>query len=166
MRISIHWKLAAVFLLFSATLLSILYFYLNTNIDRYLEDQLVAKLKGELRLGAELAGQALRSYSQMPDVAGIVERISDALGLRATFIDGSGVVIGDSEVGRDGVDSLDNHIHRPEVQQAIRTGMGISRRFSTSVRKPMIYIAMPVEIQGKTGILRLSMSLAEVEARR
>jgi hypothetical protein len=83
--------------------------------------------------------------------------------VRATIIDPEGVVIGDSDVGKEGLSKLENHITRAEVQDAIKKGFGQSKRFSTSIRRHMLYMAMPLGKDKVIGILRLAIPLSDIE---
>ncbi|HVN72470.1 MAG TPA: ATP-binding protein [Desulfomonilia bacterium] len=79
------------------------------------------------------------------------------LDLRVTIIDTKGKVLADSE--RDPA-TMENHRDRPEVKQAMTGVIGQSIRFSTTLEQDLMYIAMPVEIHGRTAaVLRLSMTL-------
>ncbi len=57
---------------------------------------------------------------------------------RITYIAADGVVMFDSEAD---VTLMDNHLERDEVQQAIKTGYGISERYSDTVANVTIYSA-------------------------
>ena len=49
---------------------------------------------------------------------------SDATNSRVTFIDSDGVVIADSDLAFDDLNTLDNHLNRPEVVKASKEGVG------------------------------------------
>lgn len=68
--------------------------------------------------------------------AAYANALSDEMGgARVTFISSDGTVLADSE----GEDLTDNHIDRPEVQEAFRSGEGYAVRSSASVGSDMIY---------------------------
>ncbi|MEW6510719.1 MAG: ATP-binding protein [Bacteroidota bacterium] len=73
-----------------------------------------------------------------------LRRMARALGLRLTLIGRDGVVRFDSEVPRDSLSRLENHLHRPEVQAARSGSFGMNRRHSTSVEREFLYAAMAV----------------------
>jgi two-component system phosphate regulon sensor histidine kinase PhoR len=60
-------------------------------------------------------------------------------GLRVTFIDYSGKVLGDSAVEPA---SLDNHSERVEVKAALRGETGVDVRYSTSIAEKLMYVAV------------------------
>jgi two-component system phosphate regulon sensor histidine kinase PhoR len=98
---------------------------------------------GDERLGALVSGTAERT------------------GNRITVIDSSGKVIADSEriAGY-----MDNHAGRPEVAKALEGEIGTSVRYSDSVREDMLYVALPLKLNGTvSGVLRLSMFLKNVQ---
>jgi len=82
-------------------------------------------------------------------------------GSRFTVIMPSGRVVGDSESNPD---VMDNHRHRPEIEQAMQGQMGSSVRFSKTLDTELMYVALPVSIQNKLlGILRISVPLRHIE---
>lgn len=60
--------------------------------------------------------------------------------LRVTIIDDKGVVLFDSFV--EDYEALENHLHRPEVQQSLHEPFGKSIRFSTSTKRDYYYCAV------------------------
>jgi two-component system, OmpR family, phosphate regulon sensor histidine kinase PhoR len=83
--------------------------------------------------------------------------------VRLTVIDAAGVVLADSE--QDPA-AMENHGNRPEVAAAMAGGMGTSARFSATIRKWMIYVAIPAHGAGGeiTGIVRASTYAEELAA--
>ena len=57
---------------------------------------------------------------------------------RITVIAKDGTVLLDSDVK----DELENHLQREEVQMAIKEGEGYAVRYSTTLDKPMLYVAL------------------------
>jgi len=60
---------------------------------------------------------------------------------RFTLVDGQGHVIGDSHVPREGLATMENHLHRPEFAMAAERGWGQDHRRSATVGMKMIYVA-------------------------
>jgi len=77
---------------------------------------------------------------------------------RITLIFPDGTVAGESAKSRE---QMENHRDRPEVKTAIEEGRtGQSMRFSSSVRKIMLYVAVPVyRDNALVGIVRTAMPL-------
>lgn len=82
---------------------------------------------------------------------------------RITFIDRDGVVLGDSDHD---ARQMDNHLDREEIQAALTgDGTGFSIRYSDTVDRNILNVAMAVEENGeRVGFIRLGMSLAQVES--
>jgi signal transduction histidine kinase len=82
-----------------------------------------------------------------------------ALGHRVTLIDSSGKVVGDSEFDPPALEELENHLTRPEVQDALRGGNGTSRRISSSAGDEELYAA----VRAGTGVARVSVSAVSIQ---
>src|SRR5207245_699797 len=73
-----------------------------------------------------------------------------------------GTVRGDTEFDRASLDRLENHLLRPEVQQALSTGVGRAERLSASTNERRMYVA----VRGGPGgpaVVRVSTTLAAVD---
>lgn len=70
--------------------------------------------------------------------------------LRITVVDNSGQVLFDNNVD---IDTMENHLDRPEIQQAINTGKGKDVRRSSTVDKSTFYYA---ETDGSGNVIRVS----------
>jgi two-component system phosphate regulon sensor histidine kinase PhoR len=89
------------------------------------------------------------------------ERLGVTVGARVTAIRADGLVVGDSY--RDPT-VMDNHLLRPEVQDALVHGLGIANRHSNTVGFQMMYVAVPLRDGDELlGISRIAISLAQVE---
>ncbi len=83
--------------------------------------------------------------------------------VRVTVIDRKGVVLADSQ---DDPAGMENHSERPEVAVALRGATGMSSRFSGTVRRWMIYVAVPVLASdgAVAGVVRASTYAEELSA--
>lgn len=89
-----------------------------------------------------------------------VQEIAGHTNLRVTLIDGAGKVIADSQSD---AKHMDNHLNRPEIQQAKEEGRGKSSRFSVTLQESMLYIALPLKENGEIrGYIRLARPLVQV----
>ncbi|MGD0337775.1 MAG: ATP-binding protein [Bacteroidota bacterium] len=91
--------------------------------------------------------------------------------LRITLIDSQGRVIEDSDVPLERLSSVENHLQRVEIQQAMKKGIGVDTRHSATVGKDFIYVAKLIKSESKSGgvirgvqFIRLSLHLEELEA--
>ncbi|MDD5174484.1 MAG: ATP-binding protein [Candidatus Omnitrophica bacterium] len=163
MRIRIYWKLTFIFCSLIVLILSSAYFYLNTHLKAYVETRIQGNLKKDLILNKNLLDNDLILKMNSADADDLADRIGRSLGVRATIIDPEGIVIGDSEVNKEELSKLENHMVRAEVQDAVRKGFGRSKRFSTSIRTDMLYMAVPIGKGKLAGILRLAIPLSDIE---
>ena len=114
-----------------------------------------------IRIDNEIVAEA-RIIALMP--AGEIARLAGELAKRArarvTLIDATGRVTADSEFDNR---EMDDHLTRPEIQEARLKGMGKSVRYSLTLKKDMIYVAIPLEEGSRTiGYIRLARPLMEI----
>jgi two-component system phosphate regulon sensor histidine kinase PhoR len=80
---------------------------------------------------------------------------------RVTIIDARGVVLGESDTDPR---AMENHLGRPEIQEALLTGSGGSVRFSNTVQREMMYSAFALKQDGTVlGFVRVALPIARVE---
>jgi two-component system phosphate regulon sensor histidine kinase PhoR len=110
-----------------------------------------------------LAGDASESYfvsRQTEDIDTLAERLGEQVDARITIIDEGGVVLGDSE---ENPAAMENHGTRPEVIEALSSGVGSSIRYSATLGCEMMYVAVPITVNGElVGISRVSLPLTEI----
>lgn len=91
----------------------------------------------------------------------LTKEIGKEIHVRITITDIYGKVIGDSQADPD---KVENHINRPEIQQALKDKVGKSIRYSITLNSDMIYVAMPIKINNKIlGISRVSYFASEYD---
>lgn len=163
MRISIHYKIALIFISVIAAILAGVYFYLNASLTDYTYQRIRGNLIKQAALAATLLEDEYGSTEKAYELDEMADWISADLGVRATIIGSDGTVYGDSDLDRDMLLILENHLHRPEVQDALQTGLGVATRFSTTVKKNMLYVAKRFGRDTRRGIVRLSIPLSEAE---
>jgi two-component system phosphate regulon sensor histidine kinase PhoR len=141
----------------------------------YMEGRLRAWLMG--RVEAELLVQARLARDLVELLPGLsrdgaaddeaADQLADKLGAsssaRVTIVAAGGRVLGDSRLSLDEMRRVENHGHRPEVEQALVEGQGAAARYSTSVRADMFYVAVPFQRPDLRGVVRVAMPLAEVD---
>jgi two-component system, OmpR family, phosphate regulon sensor histidine kinase PhoR len=146
---------AAVTVLVATTLVS-------WSVRRTLGERIERSLVNEARLAAETLSH--RQTATPAELDAEADSIGRLVGARVTFVGASGAVMGDSELTPDEVAAIENHAGRPEVQQAIATGLGIARRHSTTINTDMLYVAVPVHNASPPGLalVRLALPLTEI----
>jgi two-component system phosphate regulon sensor histidine kinase PhoR len=80
---------------------------------------------------------------------------------RITLIRPSGRVMGDSQ---EASWQMDNHADRPEVAQALAGVTGVTTRYSNTLEKHMVYVAMPMSHEGRIiGVLRMAIPVTALD---
>jgi len=84
-----------------------------------------------------------------------IKKLSKITAARATYINSEGKVIYDT---KHNVESIDNHLNRPEIQEAKVKGSGASVRYSRTLKRDLIYVAKLID----GDFIRLSTPLATI----
>lgn len=99
-----------------------------------------------------------------------LQRYSQIGSIRLTLIDTAGIVCFESDLPLDKLHTMENHLNRPEVQQALKEGFGMSTRYSTTLNTDMFYFAktispkLPVESGfHHANIIRIGVPLTQVQ---
>jgi two-component system phosphate regulon sensor histidine kinase PhoR len=115
-----------------------------------------------LRVRSVLLERELRAWfsdssqRSAPALADLGERTHT----RITLVLSDGTVIADSHHNRE---NMDNHADRPEVMQACEGDTGMSIRYSATLKRDLMYVAVPVhDSTGFVGVLRASQPLVSV----
>ncbi len=137
--------------------------YVSDQVRRVRLADLEAQLLADARLLAGDAAPLIQAGTPPPTWDKIARRWADPLEARVTIIGADGVVLGESHEDRA---QMDNHLLRPEVRQALKTGQGSSTRFSTTMGYEMMYAAVPIQAgDGQVlGVMRVALPLREIEA--
>ena len=100
---------------------------------------------------------------QIDDLQQRIIQITQGINSRITIIAKDGRVLADSQ--QDPV-TMDNHRDRPELQQAVETGLGVVTRFSDTLSKSMRYMAMPIDAaHHHYGFIRVALPLSQIDQR-
>jgi len=154
------WQIYPLFLVVTLISVAAVTWYASDSLRRFYLEQTAADLESRGRL---LVEQILPFISPVDAtrVNDICKKAGRTSGTRITVILRSGTVIGDSE--RD-PRSMDNHATRPEVVQAFKKGLGTAVRYSATLDKNMMYVAMPLLIDKEhAATLRTAMSISSLD---
>ncbi|MDD5561693.1 MAG: ATP-binding protein [Candidatus Omnitrophica bacterium] len=163
MKIKLHWKLTFVFCLVVILAVSTGYFYLDSHLKSYIENNLENNIKHQLALGKDLLETNLKDKVTPADFQELALSMDKALGLRVTIIASDGKVLGDGELTKEHLFKVENHAGRPEVKDAFAAGLGLSKRYSYTIKKYMLYMAIPFAYGQGSGVLRFSVPLHDIE---
>lgn len=158
---SIRWRIALPYvLLILLTMLGLGIYISNFVRQTYLND-LERQLTSQARLASEIIAPELENNPDPVILDAQARRWAQTLGMRITIIAADGIVLGESDDDRT---QMDNHLNRPEIQQAMQNGQGASTRYSQTLGKYLMYVATPIRVNEKTlGFLRVALPLSTVE---
>ncbi|HVS13531.1 MAG TPA: ATP-binding protein [Thermoanaerobaculia bacterium] len=168
------WKLFAGIAAIVVVTASVIGLLVTRQVEVEAHQELERRLAGQaLLVRAILAGDLLAGadlQSRVRDLANGSAGVADRTGLeqgdrfRLTVIDAEGGVVADSDADPA---TVDNHGDRPEVLAAKALGSGRAVRYSSSVDRDLMYVAIPVtDPSGAVrGFVRTATSLAAVDER-
>jgi two-component system phosphate regulon sensor histidine kinase PhoR len=124
--------------------------------ERSLRSDLEGDIARSLAREARLIREALPADSLGWDEA--VHRLARQNSHRITLVDGTGRVRADSDFPPGPLPAIANHAGRPEIRQALASGMGVATRRSETVGRQLMYVA----VTGGPGIIRVAADLSQV----
>jgi len=155
----LHYKLFLAFGSIMAATLLFVFIYIDVSFNRYH----LSQLKNNIKKQSISIRHVLSNFStEKGSLEDFAHQIGEDLSLRITILDHNGTVIGDTDLSHKDMLRLDNHIERPEIQDAIKNGEGWSKRFSTTLKKDILYYATPIIVNNKKAFLRLSIPIEKI----
>jgi two-component system phosphate regulon sensor histidine kinase PhoR len=155
------WRLFFSYIFITIGALSAAGWYFVHSLDAFLNDLVVVELSERARL---IRNQILPHLGP-PDpsaVDAVCKQAGKASETRFTVILPSGVVIGDTW---ETPQNMDNHAGRPEIAGALAGGQASSRRFSNTLQRNVVYVAVSVTRDSlPIGVVRAAIPLARMEA--
>ena len=139
-------------------LLSVGFFLYSRNL---LRDFYVASLGKEMEQKTLVIARQMPWQNEPGSLDSACRTLADQLGVRITVIAQDGTVIGDSD---EPATQLENHGLRPEVIAALSSGAGSAVRYSTSVKRDLLYRAYRQNDGPRQRIVRVAVSFSEVQS--
>jgi two-component system phosphate regulon sensor histidine kinase PhoR len=161
---SLRWRIAVPYVVLILVATLGLTVYVSGQVEQVRLSDLEAQLLAEARLLADRVVPLLDDGGDPEILDALARHWSSLQDARVTIIGADGTVLGESHEDRT---QMDNHLSRPEVQEALTAGQGTSRRYSATVRYEMMYTAVPVRAMGSEnvlGIMRVALPLRDIEA--
>ena len=162
---NIRWRIAFPYVLLILLIMVGLSVYLSGWFQRdYVQDT-----QSQLKASGYFAGQTIETLlsqgGELTDLDdALASRWADALGVRVTIVAVDGRVLADSEQDSK---TMENHLNRPEIQQALADRTGIATRFSRTMGYDMLYNAVSFR-DGKgenpIGVVRLAIPVSDIDA--
>jgi two-component system, OmpR family, phosphate regulon sensor histidine kinase PhoR len=143
---SLFWYLFTPFFLIGLLFLLASSWYTYRILKRVYYDKTAVAIEAHARLVAEQVREPLL-HGRMADVQAVCSSVGTALQNRITIIDTGGRVLADTEAKPE---TMENHAYRPEFRKALSGKTGISVRQSATLNVDMMYVAVPLQIGGKT----------------
>ncbi len=156
------WYIFPSFLMITLASIAVVTFYSSTSFRNFF----LKNAEKDLTIQAQLL-QVYFTDKLWPgknisaDIDQLCKNIGKKTGTRITVILPSGEVIGDSAGN---IAQMENHAKRPEIMAALNEKKGISSRYSSTIDKNMMYIALPVIHQDAVAaVVRTSVSLSIID---
>ena len=163
----IQIKITVTYVVLALLIVVSLGIFTSMRMESYFKERLVDELSRQADLVLFIL-QKDTTYL-FPQIDQQVKLIGGLEHLRITLIDAQGNVLADSDIPLPDITGLQNHLDRPEVQDAIRYGIGHDIRHSATVGHDFLYMAKVVKESPKRTsfetlhYIRLSLPLEEVQ---
>jgi len=137
-----HFHTRVAWLTFAVTLVALgsATWIWNRSLENERRRELEDRLLEEARILAALLPEP--TPASLPQLDTTLRRVHGEVQSRLTVIAADGVVLAESDLPPAEVGRMENHLYRPEVQDALRDGYGSSSRRSPTLGTPMSYVAV------------------------
>lgn len=122
----------------------------------FMKNWIVNNTRDSLKSETALVEEYVKLNNGNVDLDKLAKDIKKVIDRRVTIIDVRGKVVGESDLSKE---KLQNHLYRPEVQEALKKGEGNAIRLSDTEKIPFYYYAKKATINGKTYFIRLAIKL-------
>jgi two-component system phosphate regulon sensor histidine kinase PhoR len=159
-RKSLIWQLYPAYFLITVAALFVITLYLSQLLPKFYYEQIANDLQARARLIEQHIFPDLKANDQQA-LEDMAKKLGASSSTRITIILLDGRVIADSD---ENPSLMENHSDRPEFKEALEKGMGRSLRFSHTLGKSMMYLALPIEEQGKVlAVIRTSIPATAID---
>ena len=154
------WHLFFSYLLITLLSLVAVTWYATASLKKYLLKEVEAELEERALLFSPMLLQHLSPLDERA-IDSLCKTVGQAASTRVTVVLPWGKVIGDSD---NDPARMDNHLDRPEVAAALEGSRGVSARYSPTLGKEMMYLALPLKKDLRTqGIIRTAISVDHID---
>jgi len=160
-RRSFLWQFYPALLVLLFAFAAFIYFVISSSLyQQYLEQK-----KEDLRTQASFLqfdiDSLLDAQTDLADLDPLCKTLSRQTRTRITLISIDGRVLGDSELDPS---AMENHLSRPEVQQALQGQTGLDIRASSTLKERYLYAAVPLFKDGRVAlIIRTAFPIRQIE---
>ena len=159
---SIQWRITIWFVLLVIVIMSILGAFLSSSVRGNRLDNLRTQLENEAKIIAETSLPDFSSQDSRGELDSLAKKLGSQIDARITIIALDGTVLGDSV---EDPATMENHATRPEIKDALSSGIGESTRYSITLGEKMMYVAVPVTNEDEIiGLARVALPLTQVQS--
>jgi two-component system phosphate regulon sensor histidine kinase PhoR len=145
MKRSIFWSTFGGYIAVGLLIVLIFGIYTFSTLRQRSTSGLIDSLKNVAQVAA-VSMRPLVAAGRREDLEELARELGRETPMRITVIDPLGSVLADSEVSPA---TMENHSLRPEVARALEGNVGTSLRFSSTIQRWMVYVAVPLTLQGR-----------------
>ncbi|MGD0205445.1 MAG: HAMP domain-containing protein, partial [Dehalococcoidia bacterium] len=159
---SLRFRTAAAYVLLIVAAFAALGLYVLSKVEDDFRRNIEADLASQSQMVKNLVRPLLDEGAPPATFDQLAKQLGAQTDTRITIIAPDGTVLGDSEADPA---TMDNHLNRPEVQEAIRSGQAESARRSSTLGTEFTYVATRITADdGVVGIVRVARPTAAVNA--
>jgi two-component system phosphate regulon sensor histidine kinase PhoR len=157
---SIRWRIALPYVALILASMLALGLYITSYVRQTYITDLESKLAAEARLVGEAITPELTNSGDNSNLDAQAKQWGGVLGERVTIIAPDGTVLGESQQASA---IMPNHSDRPEIIQALASGVGSSTRLSATLGLEMLYTAVRLDQNNQPlAFVRLAVPLQQV----
>jgi two-component system phosphate regulon sensor histidine kinase PhoR len=154
------WQLFPSYLLITVISLGALTWYASRSVRDSFIEQTAADLEARARLFEALLPNDIDPLDEKA-IDSLCKTAGKHSGTRFTVILPSGRVVGDSD---ENPEKMDNHVDRPEIIEALNRKTGTSIRYSRTLGRDLMYLAIPLEKKDQTvAVIRASVAVGSID---
>jgi two-component system phosphate regulon sensor histidine kinase PhoR len=159
---SIRWRITIPYIILTLLIMLILGLIISNFVRQDQLKNLEYSLHNQASLISDTLAILIESDHLGPEEPDqLAKHWSNLLESRVTLIDRDGIVIGESE---DDYSQMDNHINRPEIQEALNQGQGSRIRRSPTLGIDLMYVAVPINAKDEIqGFVRVALPIDQID---
>jgi two-component system phosphate regulon sensor histidine kinase PhoR len=155
------WHIFSSYVLVTLVGLAAITAYTTRSLGNFHMAHVGRDLEARARLMADTVRVAV-SANDAPQMQALVTQLGEKSSSRVTVILPSGKVVADSQ---ESPERMDNHANRPEIIQAMAGDVGHAVRFSQTLQRDLMYVAVPInESERLIAVLRTALPLTRIQA--
>ncbi len=139
------------------------YIIAERDITDTFQKHIINELQNQASLLVEVVDE-VDTIGDLNEADSLADRLGSASNSRITLILSDGRVIGDSNIDTQNINDMDNHINRPEVQDAFLKGKGWSIRYSDTVKQQQMYYAILDNNEVSPNVIRIAVPYVNVDS--